>query len=413
MGYCEQIDATPEPKRWHLVKGLMSDEPHAFFAEMRERRPVLALPELTLAFRFADCSLVLRRHDDFGVDLYKPKQGDYFMAQDDTADHWRDKSVMRTILDFERIPAIRGFVADTTARLLAEAHGHIDLPQAITRAVPVAVVKEFFGFRQGDAKALTDFSYWNQQDAFHNQPFDESPEASLIIAERKRANTRLGILVGLMVARKAIPARLGFGGDDPVARLLRLSFSGALKFPVTKVLFNIGGLLIGAVETTSHGVNNVMAELAARPDVLKAAQEAACNDPPEAIDAYALEALRLRPAFPWFFRICHKRTELAGGTPFATCVDPGTTVLAMTHSAMSDPASFSDPARFDPNRSQGDNFTFGQGIHECLGRAIAKPMLGEIVRQILRLPSLDASGPVAFKRGVPESYPIRWNAQTN
>ena len=47
--------------------------------------PVLALPELTLAFRAADCLLILRRHDDFGVDLYQPKQGDYFMAQDDTA----------------------------------------------------------------------------------------------------------------------------------------------------------------------------------------------------------------------------------------------------------------------------------------------------------------------------------------
>ena len=76
---------------------------------------------------------------------------------------------------------------------------------------------------------------------------------------------------------------------------------------------------------------------------------------------------------------------------------------------MADPASFPDPTRFDPARPQGDNFTFGQGIHECLGRAIAKPMIGEIVRQILRLPGLEAAGPVEFKRGVPESFPIRWD----
>lgn len=411
MTYLAQIEATPREQRWKLVKRLMAEEPHPFFAEMRAQSPVLALPELTLAFRYADCSLILRRHDDFGVDLYKPKQGDYFMAQDDTADHWRDKSIMRSVLDFERIPAIRTFVAKTTAGLLNNGHGRIDLPKTLTRAVPIAVVREFFGFRDGDPEKLQEYSYWNQQDAFHNQPFDESPEAKFIVEQRERANIRLALTVGRIVAKKTIPARTGIGdGDDPITRLLKLSFSGALRFPLKKVLFNAGGLLIGAVETTSHAVNNVMAELFARPDALAAAQQAARTARPEAIDAIALEALRLRPAFPWFFRTAHKPVELAGGTPFATTVRPGTTVLAMTHSAMADPASFPAPERFDPARSQGDNFTFGYGIHECLGRAIAKPMVGEIVRQILLLPGLRAEGTVVMRRGVPEGFTLAWDA---
>lgn len=410
MGYGETISATPPAARWPLVKRLMAQEPHLFFAEMREKQPILVLPELTLAFRFADCSLILRRHDDFGVDLYKPKQGDYFMAQDDTADHWRDKSVMRAILDFEEVPQIREFVAQTTARLLAEGKGRIDLPKEITRAVPVAMVQQFFGFKGTDASALTEISYWNQQDAFHNQPFDDAPDAELIIKEREHANLRLGLIVGKLIAKRTIPAWFGFGKDDPVSRLLMLSRSGGIRFPVTKVLFNVGGLLIGAVETTSHCVNNVMTELFARPQALADAQRAAREAPPEAIDAVALEALRFRPAFPWYFRTCHKSTELAGGTAYATIVQPGTTVLAMTHSAMSDAASFADPETFNPERRQGDNFTFGQGLHECLGRAVARPMLGEIVRQILLLPDLRAEGPVNFIRGVPETLSIRWAA---
>ena len=83
-------------------------------------------------------------------------------------------------------------------------------------------------------------------------------------------------------------------------------------------------------------------------------------------------------------------------------------MLAVTHSAMADPAGFPTPEEFDAGRSQDDNFTFGQGIHECLGRAIARPMIGEIVRQILRLPGLRATGPVVFRGGVPESYPLAW-----
>jgi cytochrome P450 len=77
---------------------------------------------------------------------------------------------------------------------------------------------------------------------------------------------------------------------------------------------------------------------------------------------------------------------------------------------MFDAASFANPLTFDAARSQGDNFTFGYGMHECLGRAIAKPMIGEMVRQIVRLPNLAATGPVEYRGGVPESFPLTWQA---
>lgn len=411
MSYLAQIDAAPPDARWPLVRRLMETEAPPFFAEMRAERPVLELPELTLAFRFVDCALVLRRWHDFGVDLYVPKQGDYFMAQDDTADHWRDKSIMRSILDFEEIPKIRDFVGETTAEILAAGGGRIDIPKQIGRAVPVAMVREFFGLKDGDPEKLQAWSYWNQQDAFHNQPFQASPDSDLIIEERKKANIRLAFLIGRIMAKKALPAKTGiFDGDDSVTRLLKLSFSDGLKFPLKKVLFNAGGLLIGAVETTAHCVANVMAELLARPEALAVAQAAARGPDPAKVDDFAMEALRFRPAFPYFFRTCHKPTELSGGTPFATRIEPGRTVLAVTHSAMADPANFPDPTRFDADRSQDDNFTFGIGHHECLGRAIAKPLIGEIVRQILLLPNLKAEGALALERGVPEHYVMRWAA---
>src|SRR4029453_10105410 len=121
--YAARIDAAPAAEKWPLARRFMLEEPQPFFDEMREQRPILELPDLTMAFRHADCSLILRRHDDFGVDLYRPKQGDYFMAQDDTAAHWRDKSIMKSVLDFEQIPEIRAFVGKTTADILAKGKG--------------------------------------------------------------------------------------------------------------------------------------------------------------------------------------------------------------------------------------------------------------------------------------------------
>lgn len=409
MSYLAQIDAAAADRKWPLVRGWIRSEPLPFYAEMRASRPVLVLPQLTVAFGGADCMMILRRHHDFGVDLYGPKQGDYFMAQDDTADHWRDKSIMKAMLDFERIPAMRDFVRERTAQILRDAGGAIDLPKALTRAVPVALVQKFFGLDDRDPADLIQWSYWNQQDAFHNQFFDDAPDPDKIVSERKQANIRLALYIGRLVAKRAIGVKLGMGGDDIVSRLLRLSFSGGVQFSVKKVLFNSGGLLIGAVETTSHGVCNAVAELLARPADLAAAQHIANDEPAENFDGVALEALRFRPAFPWFFRTCHRATELCGGTRHATTVAPGTTVLALTHSGMFDPANFSVPDRFDPRRSQGDNFTFGQGIHECLGRAVAKPMLSEMVRQVVRLPGVRATGPLVRGNGVPESLPIAWN----
>jgi cytochrome P450 len=76
---------------------------------------------------------------------------------------------------------------------------------------------------------------------------------------------------------------------------------------------------------------------------------------------------------------------------------------------MFDPHALSSPDEFDPNRGQGNQFHFGYGLHECLGRAIAQVMIPEIVRQGLRLNRL-TTGPVDRNGGpAPESWQWRWN----
>ena len=88
-------------RRW------MSEEPRAFFDELRRNRPVLATPEVTLAVRFSDCRDILLRHDVFSVALYKPKQGDYLsldgarrhrraLARQRIMDHAGGSSIART-----------------------------------------------------------------------------------------------------------------------------------------------------------------------------------------------------------------------------------------------------------------------------------------------------------------------------
>lgn len=164
--YLQRFDATPAAERWPLVRRWMSEEPRAFFDELRRNRPVLATPEVTLAVRFSDCRDILLRHDIFSVALYKPKQGDYWMAQDDTAVHWREKSIMQAVLDREDIPKIWTYVANKAAALIAAAPAEMDIVSGLTRAVPLALVQDWFGFADSDPAELKRWSYWNQMDAF-------------------------------------------------------------------------------------------------------------------------------------------------------------------------------------------------------------------------------------------------------
>ena len=409
--YLQRYDATPVAERWPLVRGWMHDEPLPFYAELRKDRPILVMPELTLATRFDDCTEILRRHELFSVALYKPKQGEYFMAQDDTAAHWREKSIMRAILDREDIPAIRTYVATKAAELLAAAGGSMEAVSGLTRAVPLALVQDWFGFAHSDPAKLCKWSYWSQIDTFWNQPFDSIawPDPSKIVAKREAASKEMVVyLIGLVALREG-ELKIGLGCDDPVTRLLRLSSSKALKFDLKLVVQNVAGLLIGAVETTSHAVVNALDFLMKRPDDLAKARAAALGDDPAAVDGFVFEALRFKPAFPYFFRTCEQDIVLGRGEAYETRIPKRATVLAVTHSGMFDPKALSNPDDFDPNRGQGNQFHFGLGLHECLGVAIGGVMIPEIVRQSLRLNGL-STGPVDRKSGpVPESWQWRWN----
>lgn len=410
-GYVRQFEETPPAERWPLVRRWMFVEPLPFYTELRRRRGILVTPEATLAFGFDDCTEILRRSDIFSVSPYKPKQGDYWMAQDDSAAHWREKSIMRAVLDREDIPAIRNFVAEKAQSLLAAAAGgSFDAVGGLTRAVPLALVQEWFGLAPGDPEDLKRWSYWNQMDTFWNQPFDAVAvhDPAKIVAEREAANLAMRPFLIALVKRRMGEIQAGQSGNDPVSRLLRLSMSQAVRFDLPRVVLNVGGLLIGAVETTSHAVVNALSFLMARRRNLAAARAAARSDDPAAVDGFVFEALRFKPAFPYFFRVCEHDTVLGRGTRHETEVARGTMVLAVTHAAMFDPKAYANPKRFDPGRSPSNSFHFGLGLHECLGRAIGGVMIPEICRQALRLENLKA-GPVDRRGGpVPESWPWRW-----
>lgn len=154
---------------------------------------------------------------------------------------------------------------------------------------------------------------------------------------------------------------------------------------------------------------NALDGLLQRPDVLSAARSAAAAADLPSFDRYVFEALRFKPAFGYFFRVCERDTVLARGTVYQTPLSAGQTVLAASHSAMFDEQAFDDLETFDPWRDGGNSFHFGLGLHACLGRPIGAAMIPEIVRQALLLPDLEV-GAIDRRGGpVPEHWAWHWS----
>jgi cytochrome P450 len=87
---------------------------------------------------------------------------------------------------------------------------------------------------------------------------------------------------------------------------------------------------------------------------------------PALIPSAIEEALRFEPPSPVQARYVARDVELYGHT-----VTEGSFMLLLNGSANRDDARFHDPDRFDIHRT-GGHLSFGQGLHFCLGSALAR-----------------------------------------
>ncbi len=445
--YLKEYDATPETEKYPLVQGWIRSEPLPFFRQLRAQRPVLQTPVCTLVASFADVRDMLQMPKIFTVDLYKPKMGvtgpddGYLMAHDDDALHYREKSLMQGLLNRNDLPRVRKMVAETAEKILGAAGGNIELVNEYCRMVPVHLVQDYFGLDGIDREHLIEWSYWNQYDAFNNQPFDlrSDREYSQIVERHDETSEELVVYIAVLMVRKlvrlkimnaiymllnpiqkliyrilgrALPER----HDGMVTRMLRSKFAKQVDFPLTRVGVNAGGLLIGAIETTSQAVAQVVEYFVDDPALLKKVKDKARQDDTPAFDAMVWEALRFVPIRPDIFRQAASDYTIAKGSGHATEIKAGTIVRLLTHSAMFDPYAYENPDEFNPDRNFYHNFNFGFGSHQCMGKYVGMEMIPEMVRQVVLLDDLKSDGKISYRNRLfpdrdgpfPEEYKLKW-----
>lgn len=410
----DRLDGLPVDQRRARIMELIQTQRDEFFRELRAARPIYATGDLVLVALYPDVVEALSHPSVLTVKLYEPKMGSFMLAQDETTINWRDKGLMQGLInpdDADRVRAIVRTACDWSL-MAADSATPYDIVKHFTRAVPLAVVNEYFGFVNDDAEAMLRWSRLSQYDNFHNHPFHGLPNAEEIHQQAETAKEEMKNYVAALVPRRAMELQQHPERDDVLSRMLKCRFPSSLGFDGARMVINTIGTLIGAIETTSHAVVHIVDQLLNRDAELSAAETAAQSDDRDTLSDITFEALRFNPISPYMYRLAVAEHTLAAGTTREHIISPGQTVLALTLSAMFDEAVIPSTSHFlRTGRPWSHYFHFGYGHHRCLGEHVAKVMIPEMIgRLVLKGHLCRPSGPagtIDYAGGpFPESFSV-------
>lgn len=371
---------------------------------VRKWRPVLVFRNKVLATSHAAVTDVLNRDTDFTISqINAPRidrlDGPFILGMDRSPEYDREKNALRQAVRPDDLERVRGFVAARALELIDAARDcrKIDVVGSYARPVAARVVASYFGVPGPDEPTLMRWMRTTFQDVFLNVGND----AKVTAAAQASGKELRAFEDALISLRESDP---NSGGDDILSRLVRME-GGWLDHD--GVRRNLGGMIVGAVDTTSKFVALAMNQLVARPRVLAAARAAAVANDIEAVRRYTYEAVRFDPHNAFLLRYAPKATELAGKT-----IPADSYVLVSVLSAMFDPAAYPEPGAFRADREK--YLHFGDGMHTCFGVRINAVQIPELVAGLLRLPNLrrapGAAGRIAWDGPFPQHFVLAFDA---
>ncbi len=381
-----------------------------FFKELRDARPILQSPLATLVAQFRDVEEILHREEVFSVSPYLPRMmgviGPFVLSQDITPGYDHDISVLRLVVRREDLARVKDIVSRHAAEIVTElfqGRGPVDIVRTLTRKVPVRLADEYFGFSAPHDEQMMAWARSCFREFFLNLRDDPVVRAPAVAAGAEMRQR----LDALLAERRASDAD---GKDDVMGRLLRLQRAGDVAgLDDDGVCRTLMGLVIGMVETTSQAAVQALLVLFSRPDVLASAAAAAKADDDNALSNLVFEALRFRPINPMIVRVAKDDYSLAAGEQHRTLIRKGTTVFALTWSAMFDPRVLDTPEEFRPDRPDYHYMHFATGQHACYGRYISRIQIPQILKPLLKLEGLRAAGAPEYDGTFPETLQVAAN----
>ncbi|HEY9231026.1 MAG TPA: cytochrome P450, partial [Blastocatellia bacterium] len=206
-----------------------------------------------------------------------------------------------------------------------------------------------------------------------------------VTARADQAATQMNAYMDQLIAQRKAELATGQNGrDDFLTRLLHMQAQAEPAIDDAWIRRNVGGTILGAIETTSKAATQALDQLLSRPDQLQISQQAARDGDDRLLSACVFEALRFNPHNPIILRHCDQPYTLAKGSRHETVIPEGSLVFAGTLSAMFDPEAFASPDTFRSDRPAEQYLHFGHGMHTCFGEYVNRVQLPVALQRLLR-----------------------------
>jgi cytochrome P450 len=280
------------------------------------------------------------------------KEVDVMLTTDAPA-HSRFRSLASDAFSPRRIAAMQPKIEQAADQLIDAfiERGECDFIEEFAVPLPIFMISDVLGISRERQKR---FREWSDAYIIRNGQMgsieDEVAAAKLIIECQH-------FLYGLIQDRRAQP------GEDLISDLVTAKAEGSEPLSDVEILSIVQQILIAGNETTRSTLIGMMAHILDDPTQLQA-----LVDEPKLIANGIEEALRYETPAAATWRIAREDVELAG-----VAIPKGSIIMARLDAANRDETHFPNPEKFDVRRANANtNLTFGQGIHFCIGRGLAR-----------------------------------------
>ncbi len=383
--------------------------------DARRLAPVLLVDGRALVTTHADVLEVLES-PAFSVEpIYAAKMertsGAFFLGMDPGPDRDREVSKVRRAVGPNDVETVRAIARQTAEDVVerARARGALDAVAEFSRVIPMRIIQTYFGVpgpNDDDLKRWMRTIFW---EIFLNLNDDPA-----VAAAADRSSRELGAYLGTLMSNRKSDLAAGGKRDDFLSRLLLQQSDPAMGLDDDGVRRNIGGIVVGALDTQSKAMAQALEQLLIRPEALAIATCAAREGDDGLLSAAVFEALRFNPQNPILIRHCLDDHVIGQGTYREHRIPGGTTVYAATLGAMFDPEKFPDPDAFRVDRPWDDYIHFGRAPHLCFGERFNRVVLPEALKALLRLPGLrlaQAGEHIEYEGPFPDHMMLRFDAE--
>jgi cytochrome P450 len=347
-------------------------DPHPHLREARERHALakLALLDSWIVLRYADVEAAFKdsRLVQTSTEFFEAVG----IAEGPLWEWWRHTPIAQNPPEHTRIRAhigkaftprrsdlMRALTREIAAQIVADAveAGGMDLVKDFADVIPVRVISAMLGVPADDHKQ---FAGWTKDLALALSPVI-TPEARVIV--ECALVSLYGYVTALLQERRTHPR------EDLLSALVAAEQDGA-RLSTEELNAMVIGLLFGGHDTTKSLLSIATWVLARHPEQLALLAE----DPRARSEGAIEEILRWEPPVTATIRRAAEPLEIAGVT-----IHEGELVTLSMISANRDARRFREPDRLDVLRTERTHFTFGHGIHFCIGASLARAEAQEAI----------------------------------